>query len=123
MKVGKYTGFLAEQTKAHGRTFSDSKMTLDVETPTVIFQRIAKGKFQRTIGIDLVYKDSVETRMALNQIDTLDRKDIPEARRVEEKALRGADPRFVRKFLIPLAGISGGIAGIISLFYIRSSQR
>ena len=123
MEVGKYTGFLVEQTKAHGRTVSGSEVTLNVETPTVDFQKVAKGKFQRTISIDLVYKDSTETRMALNQVDTLDRKQIPEARRVDEKALRGSDPRFIRKFLVPFAGISGGIAGIISLFYIRSSQR
>ena len=114
---------MVEEFKPHAALDPASKKSLKISAPTIEYKNLKDSEFERTISVDLLYKDSTETFQGLTKVDTLQRSDIKEARDVEEKELRGTDPRFIRKFLIPIAGIGSGIAGIISLFYIRSSQR
>lgn len=123
ISIGKMTGFLEEDYRAYKSIQTGDSTRLTIEEPSITYTKLEDSRFERRIAIDLVYEDSAEIRVPLLMTDTLRRQDISASRKVEPRSLRGQDPRFSRKFLYPAIGIGGGIAGIISLFYIRSSSR
>ena len=100
---------------------STGEYSFSVEPPLIRYEKISRTRFVRTLQTDLVFTDSTEHRTSLTLTDTLTNRQIPEARSTEYEWLRGSDPRLRTKYLYPCLGIGGGIAVIISLFYIRSS--
>ena len=124
-KIGKFTGFMAERWNAEKKTSPDSNQVLHTDPPMVEFEKLVDGNFRRTLQVDLRFdQDSTAVQnFALSLVDTIAARDFKKIRQSKWPALRGEDPRWSRKFLLPFGGIAGGIAGIISLFYIRSGQQ
>ena len=98
-----------------------SPYTLEIGVPDVMYERLPGKRFLRTMEMNLIFRDSSEHEYNVIQTDTLRRKEIRQARKTKYAELRGEDPRFVPKYLVPALMIGAGISGIISLFYIRSS--
>lgn len=102
---------------------SSAKKFLHISEPDVQYHKVGKGKFNRTIAVDFSYTDSIPEEGKLfhmEQSDTLTRSQVKLSRDIEEKSLRGNAPFFLTKFIVPAVGTLAGIAGIISLFYVRS---
>lgn len=102
---------------------SDGEFALTVEPPLIQYKNLDGPNFQRQIQTDIIFTDSTEHRSTVTWTDTLHRSKIPDARDTELKSLQGPDPRFRAVYLRPALGIGGGIALIISLFYIRSATQ
>lgn len=120
-KIDTVKGFLTENLKRRIYLKSKAPFHLNIDPPVVKFSSIGEKQFQRKISSVLTYQDSTEHTYALTYCDTLVGSQIPKVRKSKFSELRGTDPRWAAKFLFPASMIGIGIAGIISLFYIRSS--
>ena len=115
------TGSLTEKMKFQIEVDSSGEYSFSVEPPLIRYDKISRTRFVRTLQTDLVFTDSTEHRTSLTLPDTLPNRQLPAASSTAYEWLRGSDPRLRTKYLYPGLGIGGGIAVIISLFYIRSS--
>ena len=115
------TGTLTPAIKEGVRLQEGGAYRLDVETPQIEFEALGERRFRRAVITDLVFSDSTEHRLTLTHTDTLTHRQIPAARKTDLRSLRGEDPRFRARYLRPAIGVAGGIAVIVSLFYIRSA--
>lgn len=120
-KIDTLKGFLTEDLKSRIFVQAASPFALNIDPPVVTFKSMGKNQFQRKIAAVLTYQDSTEHVYALTYCDTLAGNQIGKVRKSKLSELRGTDPRWTSKFLFPGTMIGIGIAGIISLFYIRSS--
>ncbi len=93
---------------------------LQVEAPTIVFSRVGKRSFARSLETVLTYQDSIEVGAQVLYRDTLDVRLLSKVRKSPYPELRGQSPRPVAKYLAPALLIGTGIAGIILLFYLRS---
>lgn len=96
------------------------KRYLSIEDPAVEFKKLQSGDFGRRITTVVSFVDSTEMALPIDFQDTVAAKDFRMVRRSAPVALRGTDPRWTIKYLLPAGLIGTGIAGIISLFYLRS---
>lgn len=114
-------GFLTPGLSDRLKPAPEADFILNIAEPQVTYENLTGPYFAREIEANLNYRDSTDHEYAVTWRDTLHRKQVKAARNTKLKILRGADPRFHAKFLLPGLLIGTGIAGIISLFYIRSS--
>ena len=120
-KIDSLSGFFTDELQR--RIFLQQKASFDlnIEEPSVDFQALGKKQFQRKVATVLTYQDSTEHVYALTFCDTILGNQLGQIRQSEHPALRGTNPRWTSKILFPAAMIGTGIAGIIALFYFRSS--
>lgn len=95
-------------------------LSLRIDPPQVSFEKIDREKYTREVLVDVVFIDSTEQLRSLVWRDTIGRRDIGKVRRTKYPELKGTDPRWAARFLAPGIMLGAGIAGILSLFYIRS---
>lgn len=105
--------------------FLDSTATapfrLRIEPPSVNYEKLEGSEFAREVSAELSFVDSTDHLTILTWRDTIQRREISATRKTKFHELKGNDPRWLSKYLVPAAFIGVGITGIISLFYIRSS--
>jgi hypothetical protein len=118
--IDSLSGFLTERLRAEILLTDPSKGQLLVETPSVVYARLGHRKFERTISTVLTLTDSTEISFPVVYLDTIERSQLKAVRKSAMFELRGTDPRWPGKYLLPVGLIGTGIAGIILLFYIRS---
>ena len=99
----------------------DAPYQLRIGVPQVNYENLQGPYFAREITTDLTFVDSTDHLSTVTWRDTLHKRDIAASRKGSPPELKGTDPRWTAKILWPAAMITGGIAGIISLFYIRSA--
>jgi len=100
------------------RVDTTQSITLNLADPEINYRRVQGGRYLRSLSV-LVSSSDGEDQL-LQRSDTLSSKEINESRRSVHPNLRGEHPSTLRRCLMPAGTILGGIAGIISLFYIRS---
>jgi hypothetical protein len=88
--------------------------------PDIKWNPLKGKKMERILEVKMIFSDSLHTEIALMQKDTLQNSQIRLARKTHFRELRGDNPRFVPRILIPAATIVTGVVVIISLFYVRS---
>lgn len=115
------TGFTTERLLAELACTTGAKRKLVVDPPEVRYTRIDSGGYERRIATMVSFVDSSEVGYELTHIDTLSKSGLRIVRKGSVLELRGEDPRWGVRYLLPIAIIGTGIAGIISLFYLRSS--
>lgn len=93
---------------------------LQVGPPRISWRKAGKGSYLREVEATILYTDSIGGEYLATKTDTLDSRDIRKVRKADFPELRGDDPRIVSKYIGPAALIGTLIAGIISLFYLRS---
>jgi hypothetical protein len=118
--IDSLSGFLTERLRTEILLTDPSNRQLFIETPSVVFAPLGHRKFERTISTVLTLTDTIEVSFPLVYLDTVAKSQLRAVRRSRLIELRGADPRWPQKYLLPVALIGTGIAGIILLFYIRS---
>jgi hypothetical protein len=94
---------------------------LRIDPPSVNYEKLKGAQFAREVSAELNFVDSTDHLTVLTWRDTIQRREIPATRKTKISELKGSDPRWFSKYLVPAAFIGVGITGIISLFYIRSS--
>lgn len=94
---------------------------LRIEAPQVNYEKLKGSQFAREVSAELTFVDSTDHLTVLTFRDTIQRREISATRKTKFSELKGTDPRWLPKYLLPAAFIGVGITGIISLFYIRSS--
>jgi len=114
-------GFFTEDLQQKIPLENDGAYRLNVEAPEIGFVKVQGKKYQRKISTVLTFTDSTEQAFSISYQDTIDRSMIRPLRKSKHLELRGRDPRWATNYLLPSLIIGTGIAGIISLFYIRSS--
>ncbi len=120
LKADTVSGFVTPDLLAKIVTHPGSHRRLDIEEPVVEFSHLQNKMFERNITSLVSYIDSGEVSFPLRFTDTIPRKDLAAVRKSQFLALRGTNPRWTAKYLLPVVLIGTGIAGIISLFYLRS---
>ncbi|HHG86555.1 MAG TPA: hypothetical protein ENJ82_17525 [Bacteroidetes bacterium] len=120
-KIAQYSGFMTSDLAAKIMTQKGAAYQLMIETPEVNYQNLSGPYFERNIAVDLIFQDSTEHISRVNWTDTLHRNQIKAVRKTAYQELRGADPRWLPKYLGPGLMVTAGISGLIALFYIRSS--
>lgn len=118
--IDSLSGFLTERLRAEILLTDPSSRQLFIETPSVVFARLGHRKFERTISTVLTLTDTSEISFPLVYLDTISKSQLRPVRKSPMVELRGTDPRWPQKYLLPVALIGTGIAGVILLFYIRS---
>jgi hypothetical protein len=113
-------GFVTDVLNAQILRTPSAAKDLIIEPPTVEFTRLGKGMWERSVATIVNYQDSMEHSYSLAFKDTLTAKEIKVVRKTRYPELRGKNPRFTSKYLGPALLIGTAIAGIISLFYLRS---
>lgn len=93
---------------------------LQVGPPRINWRKLGHGRYLREMEVTILYTDSNGGEFLAAATDTVPRRDIRQLRKSKVPELRGENPRFVSKYLGPAALIGILIAGIISLFYLRS---
>lgn len=93
---------------------------LFIREPEIEFLKAGKGNYLREIKVTLIYRDSTDHDYELANRDTVPRGMISHVRKTRIRPLRGADPRWTKKYLLPGLGIASGITTVITLFYLRS---
>lgn len=89
-------------------------------SPEVKWRPLKGDSIERSIAVKLIFSDSLHTEILLEQKDTLLNQDLRLARKTRYKVLKGDNPRFVPRVVVPGATILTGVIAIISLFYVRS---
>jgi hypothetical protein len=120
LPIDSLEGFMTDRLRAEIGLSAGAQRRLAIESPTVDYIRLKKGCYLRKITSMLSYVDSSEVGYPLLYQDTIAQADLGRVRKSQDVALRGIDPRWPAKYLMPTLLIGTGIAVIISLFYLRS---
>ena len=101
---------------------SDSTVNcnLQVGPPRINWRKVGKRTYLREVEATILYTDSIGGEFLAVRSDTVPARDIRKLRKSDLSELRGDDPRIVSKYIAPALLIGTLIAGIISLFYLRS---
>lgn len=118
--IDSLTGFVTDRLRSEILLTAPSKRQLTVETPDVDYVRVRHGRYERTIASLLTFTDSTEVSYPVIYRDTIQRSTLKAVRKTDYTDLRGTDPRWHTKYLMPVVLIGTGIAVIVSLFYLRS---
>lgn len=118
--VDSLTGFTTPNLVAHFSRPSAAGVGLMIESPAVTFTRMGRDSFRRVIEVVITFQDSLEHSFSLVYSDTLSRKSLKQVRNTRYPELKGSNPLPTSKYLAPALLIGTAIAGIISLFYLRS---
>jgi hypothetical protein len=113
-------GFFTDNLRSQVVLSDSGTNDLIIEIPTVEFKRLGKNSFERSLETILNFQDSTEHSFMFMHRDTLDGKSLTAVRKSRYPELQGRNPRFASKYLGPAVLIGTAIAGIISLFYLRS---
>lgn len=113
-------GFVTDRLRSQILLNVGSNCALRIDDPEVEYLALKPDKIVRKISSLLTLKDTSEVSYPVLYQDTILRKELSAVRQKQDPALRGTDPRWAGKYLLPLGLIGTGIAGIISLFYLRS---
>ena len=116
-------GYAFDGLEALVKIDSLAKKALVLVEPDVRFSKLADGRVLRQLdaGFQHMIADSLSGEFAELGMDTLDMAGFRQVRKGTDAALRGNDPRFWSRTLVPAGFVVAGITGIISLFYIRSN--
>jgi hypothetical protein len=118
--VDSLSGFLTKGLHSNIMLSQDVNRCLDVEIPKVAFSKLENHYYQRMITSVVTFRDSIEQSFSLQMLDTVPRSALRSIRKSDYLELRGDNPQWTSKFILPILLIGTGIAGIISLFYLRS---
>jgi hypothetical protein len=115
-------GFLTDQSKSLVQLDTASRLTFFVEIAALEFEKLEEG-YQRTFQLVMEHRlaDSAVASFSQQLKDTVAKSALRQVRKTPYSELKGNDPRWAVRVLVPVAIIATGITGIISLFYIRSS--
>lgn len=116
-------GYAFDGLEALVKIDSLTKKALVLVEPDVRFSKLADGRVLRQLdaGFQHMIADSLCGEFAELGMDTLGMAGFRQVRKGTDAALRGNDPRFWSRTLVPAGFVVAGITGIISLFYIRSN--
>ena len=103
-------------------TDSTATATLQVFLPDLSYTREKRGVYVRKMDLSINRKDSVTVSRTLAYQDTLNRKQLRHIIRNSPEELQGDNPTRWGKWIGPTVLISTSIAGIVSLFFLRSSS-
>jgi hypothetical protein len=98
----------------------EARYHFSIEPPSVIFRGLGRHQFERKLEMIVNLQDSITQSFILTYQDTLAGKELARVRRSRFPELRGRNPKWTSKYLAPAVLIGTAIAGIISLFYLRS---
>jgi hypothetical protein len=102
---------------------ADSSLpVLQLNEVWVEYQALKSDRYQRTLRIPLSWQDSLPQTRSLAHIDTLALAQLRRLRRASPRSLRGDAPGWGSRWLQPLIIVSGSIASLVALFYIRSQN-
>jgi hypothetical protein len=121
-KFGSVGGFLTDHTRSLVKVDSTLQLQFFAEVSRLEFEKV-EGGYARTFQLVLEHRlgDSAVASFAQQLLDTVPRAQLRQVRKTRYVELRGNDPRWTVRILMPTAIIVSGITGIISLFYIRST--
>jgi hypothetical protein len=121
-KFGSVDGFLTDH--AQSLVALDSALALQffVEVARLGFDKV-DGGYARTFQLVMEHRigDSAVASFSQQLNDTIPKAQLRQVRKSRYAELRGNDPRWTVRILLPAAIIVTGITGIISLFYTRST--
>ncbi|GEM_PF-2273925 len=90
-------------------------------SPVIVkYERLGKKSYVRMISVRLSVQDSVVTSSNPTYRDTLDKKSFKKIFRESPHEFRADNPSILSKWIIPSALISGSVAGVVALFFVRS---
>lgn len=102
------------------QTDSSALKKLFIREPEVEYSKTGKKEYLRSLSVTLIYRDSTDQEFELTHQDTIASGMISFIRKTKYFPLKGNDPRWTKKFLLPVIGIASGITTIVTLFYLRS---
>lgn len=119
--IDSISGFTTKGLLQRIHLFPKAEFDLNLDPPVVDFELLKKGQYLRKISTVITYLDSTSHEYALTYTDTISASAISKVRKSNYDELCGPNPKWAAKYLLPIGMIGTGIAGIISLFYFRSS--
>jgi hypothetical protein len=93
---------------------------IKIGSPDISYNKLKNKQFTRSIEVSVEIKDSVRRSEVLAYSDTLSLRQLKQIQKASPKDLRAELPTTYARTLRPLAIVTASIAGVISLFYIRS---
>ena len=103
-------------------TDTTTARTLQVFSPELTYERLSKGIYRRNMHISINQKDSTTRSETVVFQDTLNRKQLRYVLKNSPDSLRGDNPTRWGKWVGPTTLIATSVAGIVSLFFLRSSN-
>ncbi len=100
---------------------TNASLRLQLSSPVVVYEKLKKKQYRRALTLVIIRRDSLARADTLHYADTLENRNLQRLLREGPDELRGEDPRFVGKWLKPIALITLSIGLILGLFYLRSS--
>ncbi|MDB4286121.1 hypothetical protein N9933_02355 [bacterium] len=99
---------------------SSRNETVRIGGPDISYNKLKNKQFTRMVQVSVEIKDSVQRSEVLVYSDTLSIQELKEVQKGSPPDFRSELPTTYSKTLRPLAIVTASIAGVISLFYIRS---
>jgi hypothetical protein len=115
------TGLVTHEIDTCLKIDSLAKRFLVISIPKWTITRISKTHVSRLLLVQVEMRDSLSGIMKeLTHCDTIPIKNLRTVRKTEHGLLRTEDPRFLQRAALPFLLVFAGVAGIITLFYLRS---
>ena len=119
--ISKLEGLVTNEIKAKILTDSLGKGTkIEFYLEEIRYEPLGKGNFARFLQGSVNLVDSVERPQEWTFSDTLTGKELKGVRKTKVEQLKGKNPRFLGKIIVPLVAISASVGAVIALFYVRS---
>lgn len=99
---------------------TNSQKRLVVLNPQVQYELLADKRIKRSLEVPYNVRDSVSQSLRLLAQDTLSQEAFKRIHRQSRDVLRGESPTIAARWIRPVALLTLSVAGILSLFYIRS---
>lgn len=121
-KFGTVDGFLTDHARSLVKLDSTLALQFFVEIARLSFDKVDDA-YVRTFQLVMEHRigDSAVASFSQQLNDTIPKAQLRQVRKSRYAELRGNDPRWTVRILVPAAIIVSGITGIISLFYTRST--
>ena len=84
------------------------------------YKSLGNGKFARYLQGSVNLADTTEQVFEFTYSDTLSRREVARSRKAKINQLKGDNPLFVNKVMVPFAAVAVGVGTIFALFYIRT---
>ena len=100
---------------------SSSTAILQIGRPDLQYKKTDNKQYERYISLNLIHQEGSMQSEVVEYRDTLSGKDLRQVIRTSPALLKGDDPTTLSRWVKPITLISGSIAVVVALFYIRSS--
>ncbi len=121
--VREVKGFRAKKSAEFFKVENVSEQSLNLYQPGIVYRKMPGGIIERTITAHAGIRETANGKMkdvSCELRDTINKSDLPVARKNCGAALRGDHPGLLNSMALPAVGIFCGISAIVFLFYFRS---